>query len=415
MTPVARDAPARPPAAPVRRVGLLGAFGIGNRGNDVTLRAFADALTTADVGDVVEPVAVCPAPATVEATGVRAAAWTRPRSGSSLLARLTARLGDLVWTWRTVRGLDAVVLAGGGLLEVTRLRASTTAWTVAAYTWAGHLQHKPVVFWSVGGDELPHGPARLLVRAALRGATTVAVRDDHSRRAVEALDGRAPATVHDVVLALPVEDEPRPSPTGPLGTGATVAVGVFNARGATAADGAALDADRYESELCRTVCGLVDQGDDVVLLGGAAIDAAVIDDIVARCEHDLGPRACQVHRGAYDDYPTAHRTLAGADLAVVARYHSAIAALTAGTPTVSVGYGPKNRELMAQFGQEEYCADLPRARADEVLALVERLRRRVRSEATAIAGAHRRLQATTRAELDTLAALLAHSPTTIRR
>lgn len=412
--------------APGLRVGLLGAFGIGNRGNDVTLEAFVEGLSGDAPGPAlaerprVVPVAVCPAPGTVASTGTRAVSWTRPRSGTSLAARLAARCGDVAWTWRVVRGLDAVVLAGGGLLEVTRLRASTTAWTVAAYTWAAHLQRKPVVFWSVGADDLPRGAARSLVHAALHGADTVAVRDDHSRRAVEGLDHRTPAVVLDAVLALPTgpsepTEPPRSASTGSEEAATVVGVGVFNGRGATGADGAPLDADRYESELCRTVCGLVRAGDDVVLLGGAAIDEEVLDDLADRCAHDLGPEFCHVHRGAFGDYAEARRTLADVDLAVVSRYHSVAAALTAGTPTVSVGYGPKNRDLMARFGQAEYCADLPTARADDVLRLLESLRLRAVAEVATIVAAGERLRTTARTELNTLASILTRSPAPVRR
>jgi polysaccharide pyruvyl transferase WcaK-like protein len=395
----------------VSRIGLLGAFGIGNRGNDVTLQTFADALRHPGDGSVARsPVAVCPAPDAVRRQGVDATAWTGPRAGRSLPARLAGRAGDLPWAWRVVGGLDALVVAGGGLLEVTRIRAATTAATLATYTWAAHLQRKPVVFWSVGADDLPSGATRALARSALHAATTVTVRDDHSARAVETLGEPAPRQVLDAVLALRAPEHALdPAHPGPP----VVAVGVFNARGAKAADGSLVDAERYEAELVRTVCGLVEGGDDVVLLGGAAIDAVVVDDVTARCEDVLGSDATHLRRGAYDDHATVCDTLAHADLAVVSRYHSTMAALTTGTPTVSVGYGPKNRDLMARFDQEQYCTDLSDARAEEILGLVAALRRRASLEARAVQHAAARLRERARAELDDLTRMLPSASSTV--
>ena len=389
-------------------IGLLGAFGIGNRGNDVTLDAFVDGLegalaeVRADAGEPpVHAVAVVPAPESVARPGIETVAWTRPRTSRSRAARLRARFADLAWAWRVVGDLDAVVLAGGGLLEVTRLRAAPTAWTVTTYTWCARLRRRPVIFWSIGADDLPRGPARLLVRAALRGATTITVRDAHSVRAVEALGAPTPSEVLDVVLSLPVRDR---TPDG--GARPSVAVGVFNARGATAADGSALDADRYESELVRTVCGLVGGGRDIVLFGGAAIDADVIETIVTRCQVELGHQASHLRTAAYDDYDTMRDTVATTDLAVVSRYHGTVAALTSGIPTVSLGYGPKNRDLMARFGQVRYCADLPVARAQDVHELVDQLESRATTEAAAIREVAETLRERALAEFRELAGLL---------
>jgi polysaccharide pyruvyl transferase WcaK-like protein len=388
------------------RIGLLGAFGIGNTGNDTTLDAFADSLRSGPTGSgtTFTPVAVCPAPGQVSRAGLRAVGWTAPRTSRSLAARAGGRAADLAWTWRVVAGLDAVVLAGGGLLEVTRLRAATTAWTIAAFTWVARLQRKPVVFWGVGADEIHDLPARVLVRTSFHRATAVTVRDHHSAHAVEVLGEPAPREVVDTVLAVPAPahklDRGHEGPT-------VVGVGVFNARGATAADGSPLDADRYEGTLVDVVCELLQGGDDVILLGGAAIDSEVIEDISATCRSRVGDRTSHLRRGRFHDYVTARDTLAAVDLALVSRYHSAVAALTTITPTVSVGYGAKHRDLMREFGQEQYFADLSSASAEAILRLVERLRRRTALETTPIEEASARLRARARGEFADLATLLA--------
>jgi polysaccharide pyruvyl transferase WcaK-like protein len=43
---------------------------------------------------------------------------------------------------------------------------------------------------------------------------------------------------------------------------------------------------------------------------------------------------------------------------IATRYHTLVAALMCGRPAVSVGYTPKNSEVMKQFGLGQYCQNI---------------------------------------------------------
>lgn len=59
------------------------------------------------------------------------------------------------------------------------------------------------------------------------------------------------------------------------------------------------------------------------------------------------------------------------DLVVTSRYHSTVAALSQGVPTLVVGWGYKYGELMGLAGQERHVFDFARARAGEIVERID--------------------------------------------
>ena len=77
-------------------------------------------------------------------------------------------------------------------------------------------------------------------------------------------------------------------------------------------------------------------------------------------------------------------TLAGADLLLASRFHSAILAMAAGTPAIALGYQPKSVGMMRMLGLERLCLPMEGLEASRVIPLVED----VMTDAAAFSAAH---------------------------
>ncbi len=341
------------PAAP--RVALLGQFGIGNFGNEASLAAVLRLLDGhADVVVVTE----APAP-TAAAHGVTAVPFLDEAALRGGMRGLWGKVRDLRWAWAQVRGVDAVVVPGTGILEGQSVHSSAIPLTLLWYALSARLLRVPFVLLCVGADGQGPRLARTFFGWTLRWASCVSVRDAGSSMAVTALSGRVPAVVADLVLG---------EPCAPVERGRRVALGVIDTNGTGTVE-ASWSREAYVAR-CVVLAGeLASAGVEVTVVGGAGLDDAIADEIVLACAEPA-----LVTRGDAVDLSSLDRELGTCSVVVASRYHNLVAALRAGTPVVSLGYGPKHRWLLEAFGQGALAHDVetfdPRAVAAQIAGLL---------------------------------------------
>jgi polysaccharide pyruvyl transferase WcaK-like protein len=345
---------------PATRVGLWGALGTGNLGNDASLESVL-AFLRAEHPDA-ELDAMCGGPAEfTRAYGVTAVplSWyhayeERVFGLRALPLKLAAKVIDVFRTVAWVRRHDVVIVPGMGILETTLpLRALGFPYSFFLLCWSGRALRVKVALVSVGANVMRQPLTRWLFVAGSRLAAYRSYRDDLSRTAMRAmgLDTAGDHVFADLVFALPAP------PAGEAGPRA-VGVGVMEFRGT---NDERRQADQiyasYLAGLTRFIVWLADSGRDVRLFVGDTngSDDGVVQEIITavRAERpDLAPdRLVSAPAPTFSDLMAA---MAPVDTVVATRYHNVICALMLAKPTISVGYGEKHDVLMADFEQAEF-------------------------------------------------------------
>lgn len=361
------------------RIAVLGLTGVGNLGNDASKQTMIDALRRMAPGIEVECVSGRPAEAAqIFALPCAPMKWpTSKRLAFRIADRLGLRvpsiLNDVRQTRRYLKGFDAVVVAGTGILDdfgvsPFELPLSIWIWSVSARS-----MRKKLAFVSVGAGPISHPLSRRLMMGALKHAGYRSFRDAESMHFARA-HGIA-ASDRDVFPDLvfggsltPNEPLRKSDPSGKL-----IGVGVMNYYG-WRYEGARSDAthQRYLDEVCKLVSLLDQRGRRPVLLIGAE-DSAMHGELQARLER-LGAFASGLPKIRVGQTLSHHAEHMGdLDIVVATRYHTLVAALCQGKPAISIGYAEKFRALQQSFGLARYTHSTETFRAEAVADHVETL------------------------------------------
>jgi polysaccharide pyruvyl transferase WcaK-like protein len=337
------------------RVALLGQYGVGNLGNEGSLDAFL-ALMRAHVPSY-KPVIVAQNADRAAAlhAGVPTIAMSHNQALPSWLPRAVKRilnkLLDIPYALRTASEWDALVVAGSGTFEQLGVRPGGLPWDMFRLAAATRLRGGQFVLFGVGAERNAQFLNRVLMRATIRLASVVTVRDEVSRDSIDRLGVRTDRIgVHpDVVFALD---------TGPLPErcAGSVAVGVMAYYGIAdkREQGEAIHTE-YAAKTASFVAWLLQCGYSVTVTVGDHIDYPVAVAIAAAAANEAPERS---HALAAVDSPNLTRLgqlMAGSALAVATRFHNVVIALKTGTPVISLSYGPKNDALIASAGLR-HCA-----------------------------------------------------------
>ncbi|MFC7360832.1 polysaccharide pyruvyl transferase family protein [Nocardioides astragali] len=356
-------------------MGFFGILGSGNLGNDGSLAVLVSFLRQRYPDTEVDFFAMGPgvlqsrygAPATslqwYEANAARFSAVPAP--ALKAIGRLLDPLRTLTW----VRGHDAVLVPGMGVLETT---TPSRPWGLPLSLWclavAGRLTGARVGLVAVGADVISPGMTRWLITSTARLVHFRSYRDELSRDAMLAMGvevARTDSVYPDLAFALPTPARRQPHPR-------SIAIGVMNFRGAEEDRPRAQEMhDRYVAGISHLVAGLLDDDWQVRLFGGDVEDWAIVELIAARMRQRPSPSVLTTHRCAsMDDVMS---MLVDVGLVVATRYHSVQAALRTCVPTVAIGYARKSDILMESVGLGDYCHHAADFDVDEVIDQVRRL------------------------------------------
>jgi polysaccharide pyruvyl transferase WcaK-like protein len=343
------------------RVGLFGALGSGNIGNDASLEAMLKYLN-ADQPDAILD-AMCTGPETVkDRYGVPAIPlrWLSPekRQASGPAGAVLKSLGKAIDTIRIaswVRRHEVVIIPGMGVFETTLpLRPWHGPYDVFVLCASGRIFGTKVALVSVGANVVRERLTRWLFTASGRLAFYRSYRDELSRDAMrqQGLDTTKDHVYPDIAFGLTV-------PSADPGDERTVGIGLMDYRG-NENDPGEPDEIRasYVENMKSFTRWLVDNGRRVRLFIGDTYnaDTTVVDEILAdfrAYRPDLDP--AWVVAEPVVTFADLMRTMEGAALVVATRYHNVVCALMLSKPTISIGYGEKNAVLMAGAGLAEYC------------------------------------------------------------
>jgi len=310
---------------------LAGAFGQGNPGDEALLAAFTRGIGHHD--------------AVVASTD---AAATTAEHGIAAVGR-----DDVTAVAREIRRADAVVIAGGTIFKALHPACGRPPLSLlrrtAALAAVTRALRKPLALVGVGAAPIQGVGARGLVRAIVRAADLLILRDDESAGHLADIGAPTPFRVGaDPAWILLPDPEPRRAADGP------VVVALSHLAG-----------DRYlAGHLAAGLEPIADAGIPLRLDpwqpdGDIELATEVATRLGGRAEIATPPADL---REARDD-------MTAARLVIAQRFHALVAAASAGTPVLAVAHEPKLSGLAGRLDLPLVAPESPpHSFADSVLS-----------------------------------------------
>ncbi len=413
---------ARPPA-----IGVLGHYGNSNLGDEAIVRAVMDEVQRRWPGGTVYAISNNPADSAARyrvpavsvdsgrieepptprapAAGEAPAPTASPRGGpdgaqaetarrrdgllhrarrlaATLLHASAALVGELDRSWRCyrrARRLDLLVVAGSN--QMLDNFGGPWGFPYLNFRWSlvARLAGCRVAWVSVGAGPLDASLSHRFVRASLRLADYVSVRDEGSRRLLAEIGvTRACRVFPDLAHGLR-HDEGRAGPPGrqrPDGARPVVGINVMPIYDERYwPERSPEKYHRYVREVAALGAALIADGCGIFLFGTHPKDGLVADDVLAALATEHG------HRPDRADLVRSSRrveelleVIESADAIVATRFHGALLSLLCERPVLALCYYRKTRELMLAFGQgEEFAVTLEEFRGADAAGRVRRL------------------------------------------
>lgn len=358
------------------RVVLLCAIGTGNTGNDQSLLTAMKLLSEARPGTRFR-VSSPHVEGAQELLGVPVIPIRQNKTtyiglsnrATIIRAIIRGELRRIVKMRRLLKSADIIMVTGTGIFD----DFGEKPWTMpyALVTWAAvcRAMNRPFVFTAVGAGPVDNALCRWQFAAAARLAASVSYRDSGSQRFMAEIGVKRDDTrvVPDIVFAT---ERAIARPANPYSERITVGVGVMAYGGWSAPAAAGPIYEDYVQCISDAVVQMLHAGHAVKLLVGQPCDIQMVDDVMARC----GAAASQIGVPEITDFPALLRAVGETDVVVATRYHNIVAALMMKRPVVSLSYAPKNQDLLASMGVDDFNCPIESANAEWILERLELIR-----------------------------------------
>lgn len=357
------------------RVGLLGGVGAGNTGNEVSFDVVRTHLADADEDARFAIITPMPEGALSGVAGPDdlVIAMRAPHisgRGWSLAVvrhRCRAEARQVLSVVHAVGGLRGIVVCGTGILDDFEEPPWGMPWALFVWALVARARHCPFVLLAVGAGPVTGRVSGALFAATVRLASAVTYRDGASRRTMAAIGGgRKDARVTcDLAFGHPAPPwrAPEAGPSMRLG------IGVMDWSGWKGADPAVHE--RYLQVLVETISGALERGHRAILLPGQPVDVCVAQEVRSRVLRGGRWAASAVEvapSGTFDDLCSAIRSV---DMVLAARFHTILAGVLCGRSVVSMGYAPKNSELLAALGLDGVDREIGTITSEWLLAHID--------------------------------------------
>src|SRR5690242_14719660 len=367
-----------------KRIAFFGHFGMGNFGNESTLRTilyhtrrfFPDAQLTCITTGPEDTTAIH----NIEATPISETllkSW-KPRNPLTQLIR-TLSIGVTSEVCRWAKGImvlwhtDMLIVPGTGLLTDAYGLLNWGPYNLFKWSLTAKLCRCELLFVSVGAGPIYGWFARWLVKSALSLADFRSYRDSHSAQYLESIGFRTrnDRVYPDLVFSLAdavIADQAARNPSKPvIGIGLmshAERYGVPNPKHETYL--------QYLNHLTKVVKWLVGQRYDVNLTIGNYWDIPVREEF----RRLLKEHVSEIEEKHIIDEPISCveqllSQLAATDMVVATRYHTVLLALLQNKPVIAISFHPKCSSLMDAMGLSNYCLDMNTLNSN---ALIEKIR-----------------------------------------
>lgn len=324
-------------------------------------------------------------------------AWLNRDSTAYRAARYAAtpllEIASLNRIRQWLRSLDVLIFAGTGPFTDSWGGAMGFPYEIARWTHLCRIGGTKVAVASSGAGPLDAWIAKRLIRSALNRFTYRSFRDERSKGIIEDLGIRGDTHVYpDLVFSLPV---PVALERASRENRKEVAiVGLPYQKPGWWEDPNSDIYERYVNSMADFTSWLLQAGYTVRLVTThVRIDSAFINDLKSK----LRSRRLNIFGGRLvaepaESFEQIMAQLSKTRVVVASRFHGVVFSYLLGRPVLGISYHPKIRTLMKDFGQEEFCVDLPTLDVNELrkrFLLLERNETRCRNQIQKTVGVYR--------------------------
>jgi len=260
---------------------------------------------------------------------------------------------------RVVRGLDRLIVTGGGALDESWGGPWGHPWTLFKWALLGRVFGVPLLFVSVGKSFLKSPLSRFFIRIALGLADYRSYRDQESKMDVETLiDARNDPVYPDLAFSYP---SPALHPARREGSGdGQLVVGVSPIAYRDPRVWPIKDEGHYASyvsKMADMVKWLIKEGHRVLFFTTDSPDLVTFNDIQALIPSNSIPvNSTETLPGSAEQTTDEFlHAISHADLTIASRLHGVILSHLNTTPVLAVSFDPKVDAHMNAIGQKDYC------------------------------------------------------------
>jgi polysaccharide pyruvyl transferase WcaK-like protein len=371
-----------------KKIYFFGHFGSPNFGNEITFQTFLDRLRRRFPN--AEIFCICTGPETLAVTQNIKTVPIRPtfdlatKLGARLprlLRRLFIALPSELYRWldafKTLKGVDALIIPGTGLLTDSYGLLSWGPYNLFKWSLISKMRGCKLMFVSVGAGPLYGVLGRYFVKSALSMADFRSYRDKASMAYMESIgfmknSGRV---YPDLVFSLPEATLPHSENRGArrrvVGLGLMEYAGRYSVANPTSET-----YTRYLECLVTFAKWLLANNYDIRLLIGDACDTPVVKKFKSLLNGRFGNHDEQrIIDGPVLSVAHLMSQLAETEVVVGTRFHNVLLALLLDKPVIAISFHHKCDSLMSDMGLSEYCHDINHMNAGRLIEQFQDLER----------------------------------------
>ncbi|WP_026702135.1 polysaccharide pyruvyl transferase family protein [Salibacterium aidingense] len=324
------------------RVGIIGNYGHNNNGDEAILAGLIHQLTASGFVEKENIIVFSNDPSNTKARhGVASHPLLYKEGNTAKSALKTVRESRKV-----MKQLDLVIVGGGGLL-MDMYKRDAPLYSVLGLT--AKASGCRVAVHGVGAGPITTKMGRFFIKRLIQAASSVAVRDEKSRRLLREIGiSKDIHVIYDPAFSVPAGVAHQPS--GRIRKVGVTAVPYFSSQYWPQADPAKYEA--YLNGMAGSLDDLIERKELTITFFSTKYpeDVEVTKDIAARMNHQQHIENLDENLGPEQIVETA----AAQDLVIGTRLHSLILSVNAETPILGITYHKKVRDFMEEINKPEY-------------------------------------------------------------
>jgi len=297
--------------------------------------------------------------------------------------RVPLEIGHWITVYRLLKGVDALIMPGTGLLVDYSTTPFGYPYYVFKWVLLGKLRRCKILIVSVGAGPIYHTLSRRFIKYALSLADYRSYRDNSSRHYLDTIGFKSKSDPVYPDLAFSLPRAIMPTDTSRSRLRPVIGVGLVDYAGQCGSPEHKGE-DVYRDYLNKTglfIKWLLTKNYRVrLLIGDVTCDTPVKNDLLKL----LSQNGTKLEDGQIIDEPIANvedllLQLAQTDIVVSARFHNIVLSLILGKPVISLSYTDKFDSLMEDFGMMEYCHRLETFDVDRLITQFLKLEKNAES------------------------------------
>jgi polysaccharide pyruvyl transferase WcaK-like protein len=363
-----------------KAITFFGGFGLGNFGNEITLKAILShlrlRLPAAEFNCVCTHPEITAANHNIEALPLTRKVidvWRPKNRVARLLRSLLIGIPSELYRWldvlMTLKHTDVLIVPGTGLLTDAYGLTSWGPYNALKWSLLAKMRGCKVLYVSVGAGPIHSRRGRWLVKSALALADFRSYRDPETKVFLRSIGAGRETDRIFPDLAFGIVREIRPRVTDLDRSRPVVGIGLMLYHGRLSSDEDRDSTYRvYLEQLAALVKWLLARDYDIRLLIGELSDVAVTAEFKALLKNRLGnydeARIIDEPASSVEDLLA---QLSKTDAVVATRFHNILLAVALNKPAICVSFHQKCTSLMEDMGLQEYCQDIKHLNAEKLI------------------------------------------------